>query len=71
MAYAQESSWEPVSGSLECSVWVDGWHHLHQFHLPMVKIKDLATEYRVRSTASFKYEAQLVICKDIHQVSLW
>ena len=66
MAWTQEDSWKPVTGSVECSVWVDDWHHLHKLHLAAVKLKDLATEYMgIRRTASIKYEAQLSICKGI------
>lgn len=63
---AQESSWEPVSGSLECPVWVDGWHHLYQRHLTVVTLKRAhqSTEYKEQSQHC--YEAQVVICKDIY-----
>lgn len=73
MAYAQEGSWEPVSSSLECPVWVDGWHHLEQLHLAVVKLKRSChrVSTRYRSTASIKYEAQLVFCKDTYQVNMW
>lgn len=62
MAQVQESSWDPVSGRLERPIWVDGWVGIS------VSSCSGETQHKymgIRSTVSIKYEAQLVICKDV------